>query len=437
MTAAPDATAAPQTPYQQLRLLVSAPRQARSIAIGSRFCPPALATLERLGLAGVVASAAVDRQLLEARQAAAPPGPPGAELEDPGPLLCLRCRVSQAADQKIQALVRRFGRSHQLDPIDLAATVLDDVGAPLPWPTAGQEASRHRPFALQVISSFQPDLAGLGHWTRVRVQSHPPLVRLLREHGLLLLRDWSLLAHASPARMARAWRLHGSAALPAALVVALHGRFRDRYRQERRGAPRSIGRWEPDAAFLVALDPPAPAALTLQRLQAMAAALRRDQLASLPLAASEALEHVAAAAPAPAFDHLAVVEAALRQAVTHQLPAMLAADGPEAELRACFWRHYARGLNQRAIGQACDGSCQAKVQRRLQLAAHAAVIATTALGQLAGREGFEAVGRSPERTEAQLAALAEHLLAIPDGGDRSRLALWLSPLLDPPAASSP
>jgi DNA-directed RNA polymerase specialized sigma24 family protein len=248
-----------------------------------------------------------------------------------------------------------------------------------------------------VISSFQPDLAGLGHWTRVRVQSHPPLVRLLREHGLLLLRDWSLLAHASPARMARAWRLHGSAALPAALVVALHGRFRDRYRQERRGAPRSIGRWEPDAAFLVALDPPAPAALTLQRLQAMAAALRRDQLASLPLAA----------------------------------------DGPEAELRACFWRHYARGLNQRAIGQACDRSCQAKVQRRLQLAAHAAVIATTALGQLAGREGFEAVGRSPERTEAQLAALAEHLLAIPDGGDRSRLALWLSPLLDSSAASSP
>jgi hypothetical protein len=65
------------------------------------------------------------------------------------------------------------------------------------------------------------------------------------------------------------------------------------------------------------------------------------------------------------------------------------------------------------------------------------VIATTALGQLAGREGFEAVGRSPERTEAQLAALAEHLLAIPDGGDRSRLALWLSPLLDSPVASSP
>jgi hypothetical protein len=231
VTAAPDATAAPQTPYQQLRLLVSAPRQARSIAIGSRFCPPALATLERLGLAGVVASAAVDRQLLEARQAAAPPGPPGAELEDPGPLLCLRCRVSQAADQKIQALVRRFGRSHQLDPIDLAATVLDDQGAPLPWPQADQPPAGHRPFALEVIESFRPELAGLGQWTRVRVQSHGALAQLLREHGLLLIRDWALLAHSSPTRMERAWRSHGQAALDLTSVRRLHQSFRRHYSQ--------------------------------------------------------------------------------------------------------------------------------------------------------------------------------------------------------------
>ena len=432
MSAAPDAPATPASPdaaYQQLRLLVSAPRQARAIAIGSRDCPPARATLQRLGLVGLAACAAVDRQLLEAQ---------GDGPHDPGPLLCLRCRVSQAADQKVQALLRRFGRSHQLDPIDLAATVLDDGGAPRPWPTpAAPVTAGHQPFSLQVIGSFRPDLAGLGHWTRVRVQSHPPLVRLLREHGLLLLRDWSLLAHASPSRLARAWRLHGSAALPAAAAVALHGRFRDAYRQRRRSAARAIDRWEPDGAFLAALDPPAPAALTLERLQAMAAALRRDHLAALPQATPEALEHLPAIPPEPAPPaRLAVVEADLQRAVAAQLAAMLAADGPEAELRACFWRHYARGLNQRAIGQACGGSCQAKVHRRLQLSAHASVIATTALVQLAGREGFEAVGRSPERTEAQLAALRDHLLAPPAGADRSRLALWLAPLLDPPSPPS-
>ena len=66
----------------------------------------------------------------------------------------------------------------------------------------------------------------------------------------------------------------------------------------------------------------------------------------------------------------------------------------------------------------------------------ATVIATTALGQLAGREGFEAVGRSPERTEEQLAALRDHLLETPEGADRPRLAHWLAPLLDPPPSPS-
>ena len=250
-------------PYQQMRTVMAAPRLARSIAIGSRFCARAAAMLERLGLAGVTPSAAVDRQLLEARA-----GGQARELDEAGLLLCLRCRVSHAAEQKILALVRHFGQRHQLDRIDLAATVLDDGGDPLPWPSVGTSGAAHRPFSLEVIDSYRPELAGLGHWTRLRVQSHPPLVRLLREHGLLLQRDWSLLAHASPGRMARAWEQHGSAALSPAQVATLHQRFRDHYRQAR--GERLAAAWEPGALFLSALDPPTAAPLTLGRLQAMA-----------------------------------------------------------------------------------------------------------------------------------------------------------------------
>jgi hypothetical protein len=52
--------------YQHMRTVVAAPRLARALAIGSRFCARAAGMLERLGLAGVTPSAAVDRQLLEA-----------------------------------------------------------------------------------------------------------------------------------------------------------------------------------------------------------------------------------------------------------------------------------------------------------------------------------------------------------------------------------
>jgi hypothetical protein len=77
------------------------------------------------------------------------------------------------------------------------------------------------------------------------------------------------------------------------------------------------------------------------------------------------------------------------------------------------------------------------VNRRLQCAAHATAIATTALGYLIGREGFEAVGRSLAATESQAAALRDYLLASPADGDRPRLAHWLEPLLEPSVSVAP
>jgi hypothetical protein len=406
--------------YRQLRTLVAAPRQGRAIAVGSRPSSLAAAALEQLGLDGAEPSAAVDRHLLEGRDRA----------DERGVLLCLRCRVSHAAEAKTQALYRRFGRSHQLDPIDLAATVLDDTGTPLPWPDGGQ-GSGHRPFSLSVIESFRPELAGLGHWAQRRVQSHPPLVQLLREHGLLLQRDWSLLAHASPGRMERAWRLHGRAGLNGAAVDQLHRRFLAAYQQAEGERSGQRSRWEPDGPFLVGLDPAAPAERTLGHLQAMAAALRRERLGSLPLVEPEQLAAIPApTGPPPQGDQLERLEAALHQALALQLPSLLAADGPEAALRACLWSHYVAGQTQRRIAEAC-GCCQAKVTRRLQPTAHAAAIATTALSLLAGQPGFEAVGQSLPLTETQVNALRDHLLTPPADGDRPRLALWLEPLLPP------
>ena len=105
-------------PYRQLRLLVPAPSSARAIAIGSRPSGPAAEALRRLGLAERAPSAVLDQLLLQV----------GRDSEDQGASLCLRCRVSQAAEQKLLELMSRFGRSHQLDLIDRAYTVMYDRG---------------------------------------------------------------------------------------------------------------------------------------------------------------------------------------------------------------------------------------------------------------------------------------------------------------------
>jgi len=398
--------------YRILRALVPAARSSRGFVIGSRHQSAATQALDRLQLPSSPTTTS-DRHLLEASR----------HLNDPEALLCLRCHVSQAIEQKLLALMRRFGRSHQLDLIDMAATVLDDPGHPLGWDSADATSEpSHRPFALEVLGSFQPELAGLGHWTRVRVQSHPELARLLRNQGLLLISDWALLAHATPTRVERAWRLHGLAPLTDANVRRLHADFGELYRQR---PGQAQGRWHPDAAFLLALAPDRPAATTLDQLQAIASALRRERLGMVP-AHSEPCD-----AP-PDVDNtselLAQVEDSLRHHLRAQLPAMLNANSPDAALLACLWRRYGEGKKQREIAAHCDCS-QAMVTRRLHLRGHATLIASATARTLRHHPGFESVDTSVEACERMVEALRAHLLEAGPDDPRPRLGRWLLDLL--------
>ena len=133
---------------------------------------------------------------------------------------------------------------------------------------------------------------------------------------------------------------------------------------------------------------------------------------------------------------LARLEAALRAALAEQLEAMLTPRGPEHTLRLRLWRHYAEGLDSRAIAAAC-GCSQATVSRRLQERTRAGLIAAEALAALAGQRGFEAIGRSLEASETQRLALRDHLLSAPQDQRRCRLALWLEPLLQTFPTPSP
>lgn len=403
--------------YLRLKALVAAPRSSRGFAIGEIL--PAAAreacARHRLSAAGPLQEA--DRLLLESLT----------ETDDHGALLCLRCRVSQAVHQKLLALHRQFGQRHQLDLIDLAATVLDDQGQTLPW----QPQSLSEPFTITVLRRYKPARAGLGTWTRVMVQSHPELVQLLRHHGLLLIRDWALLAHASAARMQRAWQLHGRAALPLARVRSLHALFCQQYAA---AAGTESGQWQPDAAFLRQLDPGTPAERLRTALLAMAQAVRLERLGTPPpLDGSEP-----AAADPPERDWQPLqqqLERCLLEALRQQLPLMLGLGRSDQALRTSLWRGYAEGLSQRAMAERCAGPVppnQSSVSRKLQLQAHLTVIATKATLALRQQKGFEELGRSPADSDRIVAELRSYLNEPQSIDGRSRLAHWLLPLLPPP-----
>jgi hypothetical protein len=421
-------------PYVTLRALVPAPRGSRGLTIGSLQPALALDGLQRLGLApDTGADPACDVLLLRASR----------EDGDRNALLSLRCRASQPIEQQLLLLHGRWGASHQLDLMEMASRVLDDDGRPLPWQPAAAGLRCHEPFSLPVLRQWQPNVASLERWCRVRVQSDPSLRQLLLSHGLLLIGPWALLASASRTRVEQAWRAYGQGPLSGSAAAALHAAYLSLYRQAKEVHRRQVGRsrgWMPDQAFLEQLRPEAPAGDTQERLLAIAAALRRYRMEGPPPedpTTSDASGTTLTGTDDDGDDLAALaalIDPALRRACQQHRASLRASGHPSPPLLCCLWRAYGEGLNQRASAERC-GCSQAMVSRRLQPRRHATAIATAAASALGRHPAFAGRLTTVEASERLVAALASHLLAPHPDDPRPRLAVWLTP--DPSSESEP
>ncbi|MFM1798105.1 MAG: hypothetical protein RLZZ117_383 [Cyanobacteriota bacterium] len=418
-------------PYATLRALVPAPRSPRGLAIGNLEPPQALEGLKRHGLeANAGADPARDLLLLRASR----------DSGDVEALLALRCRASQPIEQQLLHLHGRWGASHRLDLLEMASRVLDDDGRPRGWTAQVGGRAIHEPFSLPVLRQWRPDLASLDRWCRVRVQSDPSLRQLLLNHGLLLISPWALLACASRSRVEEAWRSYGQGPISGASAIALHAAYRDLYGEAKELHRRKHGRsrgWLPDQDFLERLCPGAPASETLERLLALAAALRRWRLEGPPPKDLACCGPVVATGTVEgdegdygdgdgdALSELAtLIEPALRRACDRQRGALVPSNSAEARLLRCLWGAYGEGLSQRASAERC-GCSQAMVSRRLQVRRLARAIATSAVQSLGRHPVFASRLTSITTCERFVEALANHLLAPHPEDPRPRLAVWL------------
>ncbi|MFM9046456.1 MAG: hypothetical protein ACKOOH_02130 [Cyanobium sp.] len=416
-------------PYATLRALVSAPQSTRGIAIGNLMPAAAQEALSSQGLAvAAEATSAIDRLLLQATT----------DRADQPSLLSLRCRASHPIEQQVRSLHGRWGESHRLDLLEMASRVLDDDGRLLSWTAPGGAPPGHVPFSLQVLGDWRPEVAGLDRWCRVRVQSDPGLRQLLLGHGLLLMGPWALLAAASRRRVEAAWHAYGQGGFTAAKAVELHATYLPLYRQAKEDHRRQWGRsrgWTPDGPFLEKLRPGARPGDTLERLQAIASALRRYGVEGpppeAPLAPTEDDDSTGDHDPAALAS---LIDPALRRACSRHRATLLQAAGKEAALLRCLWKAYGDGLSQRSSAE-CWGCSQAMVSRRLQLQRHANAIATAAALELGRHPAFSGRLRCTEAIERLLAALVGHLLSAHPDDPRPRLARWLQ-VDDPPTKES-
>jgi hypothetical protein len=407
-------------PYATLRALVSAPQSTRGITIGNLMPAAAQEALCSQGLAlAAEATSAIDQLLLQA----------STERADQPSLLSLRCRASHPIEQQVRSLHGRWGESHRLDLLEMASRVLDDDGRLLSWTAPGEAPPPgHVPFALQVLGDWRPEVAGLDRWCRVRVQSDPGLRQLLLGHGLLLMGPWALLAAASRRRVEAAWHAYGQGGFTAAKAIELHATYQIHYREAKQLHRERFGRsrgWTPSGAFLLRLQPDQSPADTLDRLQAIASALRHFGLEGPPMVPEQSM----AANDGDGNDELSafatLVESALRRACQRHRPNLLGGTGGEGRrLLQCLWQAYGEGLSQRATAERC-GCSQAMVSRRLQLQRHAIAIATAAAKELGRHPVMASRLATTADWERLVAALSDHLLAAPPDDRQPRLALWL------------
>jgi hypothetical protein len=374
----------------------------------------------------------------------------GMRGDDPHPLLCLRCRISHALDAWLRATHGKHGERHGLDLLAMASYGLDDEGRLTlrTGPTTdvsfvyAELASLPKglisPFSAEILRTYDPELCGLPHWSRLKIQAHNGLKSYFKDNGLLLISDWALLRHSSSKRVREACEHFLRSSSSVESVVALHGRYQPLYDEALRDYKARTGKasgWQPDQVFAEALDPGGNAFDTIELLKSIATAIRQyltgssvqrlDQMAEggHELADPSTLQAPDSDGSDPA-ELRNLIEAALQRAMDQHMPQVLAAGSKKAELLCCLWAGWAEGLTNRPLAERC-GTTPGTVSKAIRPTEHATTIATAAAIELKRHPAFASCCCSVEAAERLVGALRNHLLEPEREGDIAPLRRWV------------
>ncbi|MBD2463044.1 hypothetical protein H6G89_18565 [Oscillatoria sp. FACHB-1407] len=114
--------------------------------------------------------------------------------------LCLRCFISSQVEQMCIRLEQNFGFHYGFTRYDLFPLVLDDDGK---LRSQRRTPTTYRSLATTILETFDPSRASLSTWTMRLVRNYRELNQFLRECGVYLASDWSILNDTSPEQAQR------------------------------------------------------------------------------------------------------------------------------------------------------------------------------------------------------------------------------------------
>jgi hypothetical protein len=188
--------------------------------------------------------------------------------------LSLRCFISHQIRKACLQLTRQFGHHYGFTVTELLPFVLDDDG---------RFATPYRPFAMEILETYDAQKAQLSTWAIRLTKNHGPLNEFLLERGLYRVSDWAILNDTTPQQLQRIFQdFHRCSASEMIAARNLLQRYhqvyrcdRNRQRPQKRQGLRCV---PPTQQQLQQISPEQPPELVLAALQDIAEQLRQYRI---------------------------------------------------------------------------------------------------------------------------------------------------------------
>ncbi|WP_346293978.1 hypothetical protein [Sphaerothrix gracilis] len=186
--------------------------------------------------------------------------------------LCLRCLISHHISRTCKHIVRQFGPAYGFVESDIIPFVLDDTG---------KLDFTYRPFAVEILESFNPSRAKLPTWVVRRVRSHQELDNFLQTQGLYRVSDWAILNDTTVTQLQQILKLNCLSNVEIEAASKLLISYHSVYRQDRLNKIQEKSRQRckvPTNKQLLEIDSTRSANDVLNHLQGIAQQLRQYRI---------------------------------------------------------------------------------------------------------------------------------------------------------------
>ena len=223
------------------------------------------------------------------------------------PLLCLRCKISSYITYSVKNLFNKHKSMHPIKLHEMLSQVLEDDGKKyflyrtgninirkrLNLPLLVKDEKKRKiinwsflenfdyqdkfPLGFDILITYKEDKAALSTWVSNKIKGNSELKEYLKERGVILQSDWTVIKGGSEMALKNAW-LRIYEVEPPDYIKFLFNAFIEEYDKEKdiyRDLKKTNNGWDPSIEFRKRINPRVDPIKTLDDLGAIANALRR------------------------------------------------------------------------------------------------------------------------------------------------------------------